>query len=62
MTVSSPESRARALQQHAEAVVDEVAAAGYSYVMTEEELRGFCLAISALARLAGRKPLRRRTA
>lgn len=55
MTISTRATRARSLARHAEAVIDDVAAEGYSYTMTEEELRGFCLAISILARLAGRK-------
>ena len=55
MTMSTNDTRSRTLQRHAEAVIDEVAAEGYSITMTEEELRGFCLAISILAQLAGRK-------
>jgi DNA-binding IclR family transcriptional regulator len=63
MTISTPTSRSRTLARAAEAVIDEVAAEGYTITMTEEELRGFCLAISILAEFAGRKrTLVRRTA
>ncbi len=54
MTISTRETRTRSLARHAEAVIDEVAAEGYSYRMTRAELRGFCLALSIIARLAGR--------
>lgn len=62
MSMSTPKTPSRTLQRAASAALDEVVGESYSYDFTADELRGFCLAVSILARLAGRqKPLRTTT-